>query len=96
MAGQYSPKQFFRNMPNEYLLGYFTAYKINIDVDFYTLKENDVESLFTAFIALPDNEQTQTEADFKTINSLACEAGVQALVDEAHYFEDTTTLIGHP
>jgi hypothetical protein len=92
MAGQYSPKQFFRNTPNEYLLGYFTAYKINIDVDFYTLKENDVESLFTAFIALPDNEQTQTEADFKTINSLACEAGVQALVDEAHYFEDTVFI----
>lgn len=92
MAVQYSPKQFFRNTPNKYLQGYFTANQISIDVDFGTLKENDVESLFTAIVALPDNEQTQTEADFKAIHSLACEAGVQALIDEAHYFKDTVFI----
>ncbi len=92
MAGQYSPKQFFRNTPNKYLLGYFDVKQIKIDVDFDSLKENDVESLFNAFLALLDNEQTQTEADFKTIHSLASEAGVQALVDEALYFQDNAFI----
>ena len=88
MAAQYSPRHFFRNTPNQLLQSYFTAKQINIDVNFYTLKENAVETLFNAFLALPNNEQTQAEADFKTIHSLASEAGVQALVDEAHYFDD--------
>jgi hypothetical protein len=92
MADQYSPKQFFRNTPNEYLHSYFTANQINLDVDFDILKESDVESLFDAFIVLADNEQTQTEADFKAIHSLASEGGVQALVDEANYFEDSTFI----
>lgn len=92
MAGQYSPKQFFRNTPNECLQGYFTANQISINIDFDTLKENDVETLFNAFIALPDKEQTQTEADFKTIHSLASEAGVQALIDEALYFQDNAFI----
>ena len=88
MAGQYSPRHFFRNTPNQLLQSYFTAKQINIGVDFDTLKESDVETLFNAFLALSDNEQTQAEADFKTIHSLASDAGVQALVDEALYFDD--------
>ncbi|MFT5760504.1 MAG: hypothetical protein ACI9LM_005291 [Alteromonadaceae bacterium] len=92
MAAQYSPRHFFRNTPIQLLQSYFTAKQINIDADFDTLKENDVETLFTAFLALTDTEQTQAEADFKTINSLASEAGVQALVDEALYFEDNVFI----
>jgi len=92
VAAQYSPRHFFRNTPNKYLQGYFTAKQINIDVDFDTLKESDVETLFNAFLALPETEQIQAEADFKTIHSLASEAGVQALVDEALYFEDNSFI----
>lgn len=87
MTAQYSPKQFFRNTPNQLLQRYFEHKQITIDADFAAIKENDVDSLFIAFLALSDNEQTQAEADFKTIHSLASEAGVQALVDEAHYFD---------
>lgn len=92
MAGQYSPRHFFRTTPNQLIQSYFIAKQVNIDLDFDTLKENDVESLFTAFLALPYYEQTQTEADFKTFHSLASEAGVQALVDEALYFQDNAFI----
>lgn len=92
MAGQYSQRQFFRNTPNKYLQHYFTAKQISIDLDFETVKERDVETISTAFAALPDIEQTQGEADFRMINSLASEAGVKVLVDEALYFEDNAFI----
>jgi hypothetical protein len=92
MAAQYSPKQFFRNTPNEYLQGYFNDKQVSISLDFDKIKENDVESLFTAFLALPDNEQTEAEADFRAIHSLSSEAGVKALADEANYFDDNAFI----
>lgn len=92
MAGQYSQRQFFRNTPNKYLQQYFTAKQISIDLDFETVKERDVETISTAFAALLDIEQTQGEADFRMINSLASEAGVKVLVDEALYFEDSAFI----
>ena len=88
MAGQYSHRQFFRQAPNALLQRYFEHKAITFDVDFNTVKESDGEKLFNALIALEDNEQTIVEADFKAINALACEAGIQALVDESAYFND--------
>ncbi|MFQ3193969.1 MAG: hypothetical protein ACI9N3_000781 [Colwellia sp.] len=88
MAGQYSHRQFFRQTPNTLLLRYFKHKNIAFNFDFNTVKENDGDTLFNALIALEDNEQTIVEADFKAINALACEAGIQALVDESAYFND--------
>jgi len=65
---------------------------MNIGFDIETLKQNDVESLFNGFLALPETEQTQAESDFKTVHSLASEAGVQTLVDEAHYNDDSAFI----
>jgi hypothetical protein len=88
MAGQYSHRQFFRQTPNALLHRYFEHKAITYNVDFTTVKENDGDTLFNALIALEDGEQTIVEADFKAINALACEAGIQALVDESAYFSD--------
>jgi hypothetical protein len=88
MAGQYSHRQFFRQVPNALLQRYSKHKGISFNVDFNTVKESDSDTLFNALIALEDNEQTIVEADFKAINALACEAGIQALVDESAYFND--------
>lgn len=92
MASQYSPRQFFRSTPNQYLQAYFTAKKMNIGFDIETLKESDVESLFNGFLALPEADQTQAESDFKTVHSLASVAGVQTLVEEARYNDDSAFI----
>lgn len=94
MAGQYSHRHFFRQAPNALLQRYFESKSIVFDVDFTAIKENDADSLFNTFIELSDNAQTIVEADFKAISALACEAGIQALIDESAYFKDETFVVG--
>jgi hypothetical protein len=93
MAGQYSHRQFFRQAPNALLQRYYKYKAISFNVDFNTVKESDGDTLFNALITLEDNEQTIVEADFKAINALACEAGIQALVDESAYFNDDAFVV---
>ena len=93
MAGQYSHRQFFRQTPNALLQRYFKDKTIDFNVDFNTVKDNDGDTLFNALIGFEDNEQTIVEADFKAINALACEAGIQALVDESAYFNDDAFVV---
>jgi hypothetical protein len=93
MAGQYSHRQFFRQTPNALLQRYFEHKAITFNLDFTRVKENDSDTLFNALIALADNEQTIVEADFKAIYALACEAGIQALVDESDYFNDEAFVV---
>ncbi len=84
MAGQYSHKQFFRHIPNFQLDNYFTSKNIDLGVNLKELKEKDVESIFQAFTALPEEQQASIEAEFQDIDALACEGGITALIDEAN------------
>ena len=88
MAGQYSHKQFFRKVPNTQLADYFESKKVDIELDFKELKESDVDAIFTAFNKLAEDQQGAIEADFQDINALACDAGIQALNDEAEFHLD--------
>ena len=46
MAGQYSPRQFFSQIPNVLLQRYFKHKTITFTVDFTAIKENDDNTLF--------------------------------------------------
>jgi|GEM_PF-2240029 len=55
MARQYSPTQFFRRVPNALLARYFQEkHGVLQEIDFGKLKENDADTIFQAFTALPD------------------------------------------
>ncbi len=41
MSGQYSHRQFFRRMPNEFLERYFASEGIDLGADFKALKKAD-------------------------------------------------------
>lgn len=88
MAGQYSHKHFFRQVPHNQIASYFDAKGIDLGVDFSTLNEKQVDSLFVAFTGLPEEQQTSIEAEFQDIHAMACEGGVAALIDEAVFHED--------
>ncbi|CAA9890369.1 conserved hypothetical protein [Candidatus Methylobacter favarea] len=88
MAGQYSHKQFFRKIPPAQLASYFATQQVDLGIDFSTYNEKQVDGLFAAFTALPEDQQTAIEAEFQDIHAMACEGGVAALIDEAAFHED--------
>ena len=88
MAGQYSHKQFFRQIPNKQLAIYFESNDVALGIDLIELKEKEVDSIFDAFMALPEQQQAIIEAQFQDVNAMASEGGVAALIDEANYHKD--------
>lgn len=88
MAAQYSNRQFFRKVPNQYLAEYFKAKNIEMEVDIGQLKENDIDALQGILNNLNNTQKTEIEADFQGVNALACEGGAIALADEANFHGD--------
>ena len=90
MASQYQHRQFFRRVPNALLARYFEARDTDLGVDFASLTETQVEPIFEAFTALPEERQAAMEVDFQDINALATDGGIKALCNEAAFYEDET------
>ncbi len=88
MAGQYSHKQFFRKVPNKQLAAYFSSRNISLELDFKELKESDVDLIFASFNDLSEEQQGVIEAEFQDVHAMACDAGIQALIDEASFHQD--------
>lgn len=88
MAGNYSHRHFFRKIPPSQLASYFASKEVDIGIDFSTFTIKQVDSLFAAFTALPDEQQTAIEAEFQDIHAMACDGGVQALIDESAFHGD--------
>jgi len=90
MASQYQHRQFFRRVPNTLLAQYFESRNTDLGVDFGKLKEAEVGPIFEAFTALPEEQQADMEVDFQDINALATDGGIEALRNEAAFYEDQT------
>ncbi|MBU0657161.1 MAG: hypothetical protein KJ914_18720 [Gammaproteobacteria bacterium] len=86
MARHYSTKDFFRQMPNALLSRYFQGRGLFAgDVDFAAMKEGKPDELFTAWLALPDEQRNLMDAEFRDIFGMSCEKGFRAILDEAEY-----------
>ncbi len=100
MVSQYSPKQFFRKISNRYLTAYFAAKTIAVDFDLHALADHNVNVIFNFFIGLDEEVRRDVEADFQSINALASEGGIIALIDEAkehgnsEFVESITEIAG--
>jgi hypothetical protein len=82
---QYSPRTFFRHVPNAVIKQYFTSKGVLIKHDFSKVTEADIEPIYEAWLSLPDNQRGEMERDFKEIDQLACEGGIKAILDEAEW-----------
>lgn len=83
MPREYSPRQFLRLVPKALLQRYFADRGLLVKFDWEGLPKRDVEPLYQAWLALAQDDRDRAEADFREIHALACEAGIQAILDEA-------------
>jgi hypothetical protein len=83
MARQYQPRKFFRQSPNSLLERYFKIKGVLAEVKFEDLTEAKIESVYAAWLALPEKENRDIEKDFREIDSMATEGGTKAIIDEA-------------
>lgn len=66
MASQYQHPQFFRRVPNALLALYFETMDAALSVDFGKLTETEVEPVFEAFTALPEEQQAVMEVNYQS------------------------------
>lgn len=85
MVGQYSTRNFFRQIPNALLARYFNEQGLFGDIDFSAMKEGKPDELFKAWLALPDNQRNKMDAEFRDIYEISCEKGFRAIIDEAEW-----------
>jgi hypothetical protein len=85
MARHYTTKTFFRQMPNALLARYFERRELFNDLDFASMKEGDPGELFQAWLALPDDQRNEMDAEFRDIFEMSCEKGFRAIIDEAEW-----------
>jgi len=85
MAGQYSTKNFFRQMPNALLARYFNDHGLFSNIDFSKMKEAKPDELFKAWLALPSSQRNKMDAEFRDIFEMSCEKGFRAIIDEAEW-----------
>jgi hypothetical protein len=83
MARNYSSKDFFRQMPNALLDGYFQGRGLFGDLNFAGMKETKPDELFKAWLALPDSDRNMMDTEFREIFEMSCEKGFRAIIDEA-------------
>ena len=89
MARDFSPITFFQRTPNVLLSRYFQEKHGALgEIAFDDLEENGTaaETIFQAFSSLPEPQQAKIEAECQDIESMANQAGVTALIDEATDF----------
>lgn len=86
MVRHYSPKSFFRNMPNALLARYFRTHRLLRDFDFTRMRERNPEPLFAEWVKLPADRRDSMDAEFQEIFALSCAKGTQAIIDEASYW----------
>ena len=92
MSNNYSPKHFFRRVPNHLLKKYFKRQNVLSDLDFKKFNETKVEPIYQAWLTLSQDIRNKIEQDFQDINHMATESGSKAIIDEANYHgEDLAT-----
>ena len=88
MSRNYSPRTFLRETPNRLLQQYFASYKVLSDFEWEDTAETDIEAIDAALQACPSSLLNRIESDFRRVNELACEKGIQILLDEARDFSE--------
>jgi len=90
---QFAMRQFFRDAPIHLLERYFKGKDWLADFDFAGFQPGNVEPLYGAWEALPDEVRAQSEETFREIDALACEGGIKAVLDDAEFWGEHEKLL---
>lgn len=85
MGRHYSAREVFRQMPNALLARYFEARGQLGNLDFAAMRETRPDELFAAWLALPDVQRNEMDAELREIFELSCEKEFRAIIDEAEW-----------
>ncbi|MEX0963778.1 MAG: hypothetical protein WDZ52_07035 [Pseudohongiellaceae bacterium] len=85
MVRHYTTKDFFRQIPNALLARYFYGQGLFSELDFSAMKETKPDALFTAWLALNDEQRNPMDTVFREVFNLSCEKGFKAIIDEANW-----------
>ena len=93
MAVTFNPLAFLRSAPNYLLREYFTRKGLLGHVEWDHLGEYDMEPIFQAIVALPEEVQDSVMHDFRDLHARTRDGGfVKAILDEATYHKVDTDL----
>jgi len=80
MSHHYNPRKVLRQVSNSLLRQFFAKSRKDIDVEWDTLAETDIESIYRAWQAMKDADRRVVEAVMQDVNAMATEEGVKVLV----------------
>lgn len=91
---QYAPKLFFLQVANDLLREFFDARGELRDFPWVALAPDDADSLYDAWLKLPDASRADAESQFRAVFGLAYAEGVVGLIDEGRFQGvDLTTVL---
>jgi hypothetical protein len=86
MSRHYYPKTFLRQVPNALLKEFFDGRNQLRDILWYLqTRETEIDLIYNGWQALPAPQRVDVEKTFRSIDEMACESGVKALVDEGQF-----------
>ena len=85
MPAHYNLRSFLRQLSRELLNQLFHYHSIEIGVDLSALKKRQIDPIFVAINALPDDQRQSLDEDFRHIVSLATAAGISHFIEEARF-----------
>ena len=80
MPRHYTTRDFFRQMPNALLARFFQERGLLSDFDFAAMPDSKPDSLFAAWLELPEDQRHKLDGDFRDIFGMSCEKGFKARV----------------
>jgi hypothetical protein len=85
MPAHYNLRNLLRQLSRELLSDLFDSHSVQIDLDLSALKKRQIEPIFAAITALPDDQRHKLDDDFRQIFALATPAGITHIIDEARF-----------
>lgn len=85
MARQFNPQRFFRQSPNYLLKQYFIKKGVLGEINLEELAETKIETIYEAWLALPEKVRADMENELREIDFMATEGATKAIIDEADW-----------
>jgi hypothetical protein len=85
MAHEYAPQQFLRQAELSLIRDYFTRRNVLSNVEWDQLKEAEIELIYDAWQALPEQTREEIEFEFRQVHEMATADGTRAILEEGRF-----------
>jgi hypothetical protein len=85
MPAHYNLRSFLRQLSRELLIQLFHHQEIEIGAVLSALKTRQIDPIFAALNALPEDQRQKLDEDFRNINLLSTPGGIRQIIEEARF-----------